>query len=400
MIMMGKNKYIVLCLGLMVIVSAFSLQARADEREKGYFTVYEENTLKKIFATSRIIHTGDKYLNHENNLYEVTEVFDDDAIARFVEKVDLSKIFDSSKTALATEAVTQSSDTTGPNPSQKERLVAIYCTHSDESYIPTDGASSIPNNGGVYKVGSSLKGALEKKGIKVIQSFTSHNPHDAMAYERSRRTAMELLKQKPDAVIDVHRDAVPAENYQTTVHGQPMAQVQLVVGRENPQMQANDNFAKQMKARADEKYPGLVKGIFYGKGGYNQELYPRNILIEAGTYLNPREKAQDGADIMADVIATTLYGADYEKTAPGTGGGTTKVPKEGGGTGRAILWILGISVLGLGGYALVSTGGIKELSAKTKQFMGSEFTNFLGKVNKHTPKPQPEEDNQNGEKKE
>ena len=398
---MGKNKVLLFGLGFLVAISSFCPVIRAEEeRDKGYYTVYEENTNKKIFVTARVLTVGDRYLNDENNLYEVVEILGDDAMARFVEKVDIQQALDLPEAAMA--ETQDDSDVAKPNKGKKERIIGIYCTHSDESYVPTDGAASIPHNGGIYKVGASLKNAFEKKGIKVIQSFTSHDPHDAMAYERSRRTAIEMLKKGPDAVIDVHRDAVPAENYQSTVNGQPLAQLQLVVGRQNPQMETTNNFVKQIKANADKKYPGLVKGIFYGKGAYNQDLYPRNILIEAGTYLNPREKAQNGADVMADVIATTLYGANYEKNVPPGGTGTTKIPGEGGSAGGALLWIIGITVVGLGGYLLVSTGGIKELSAKTKRFMGSEFTNFLGNANKKLlkrtrEKKDPSDTNEGGE---
>ena len=246
------------------------------------------------------------------------------------------------------------------------------------SHISRLTEASIPHNGGIYKVGAALKAALEEKGIKVIQSRQSHDPHDSMAYQRSRRTAAELLKSGADALIDIHRDAVPAEEYLGNVNGQSLAKIQLVVGRQNPQMEATDNFAKQLKATADKKYPGLVKGIFYGKGAYNQDLSPRNILIEAGTYTNSRFKAQDGANMMADVIATTLYGEDYAKEAAPSKGTTTKIPGEGGGASRALLWILGISALGFGAYMLISTGGINELTAKVKRFSSREFANFLG----------------------
>ena len=143
-------------------------------------------------------------------------------------------------------------------------------------------------------------------------------------------------------------------------------------------MEATNNFAKQLKATADNKYPGLIKGIFFGKGAYNQDLYPRNILIEAGTYTNSRFKAQEGANIMADVIATTIYGEDYAKEGAPSKGSTTKIPGEGGGASRALLWILGISALGFGAYMLISTGGINELTEKVKQFSRREFANFLG----------------------
>ena len=76
-------------------------------------------------------------------------------------------------------------------------------------------------------------------------------------------------------------------------------QIRLVVGRQNQNMQANLDFAKQIKAYYDEKKPGLIKGIFMAKGNYNQDLAPRSILIEVGTHTNSLEAAQNGAAVFA-----------------------------------------------------------------------------------------------------
>ncbi|MDN5331619.1 MAG: stage sporulation protein [Tepidanaerobacteraceae bacterium] len=344
-----------------------------DERTDGYFTVYEEKTNKKIFATARVVNVGDQYLDEKNNLYEIIRVEGDKAYAIFKEKVDLEKALKELQAAESQGALVTSY-------ARQRRTVAIYHTHSDESYVPTDGKASIPYNGGIFKVGKALKEALEERGITVIHSERPHDPHDAAAYERSRRTAMELLKQNPDAILDIHRDAVPAEEYAGHVNGQPVAKVQLVVGRQNPQIKTINNFAWQLKAVADKKYPGLVKGIFYGKGNYNQDLFPRTILIEAGTYTNYREKAQDGVQMLADVIATTLYGADYRKKAVPGGGSTTQVPGERTSALKSLLGIVVVGAIGLIGYMLVSTGGWKELCSKLGRFIGSEFANFLGNI--------------------
>lgn len=343
-----------------------------DERSDGYFTVYDEKTGRKIFATARVVSVGDQYLDAQNDLYEIVRVEGDKAYAVFKEKVDLEKAL----------GEIQASDHQSVFAEAGKRTVAIYHTHSDESYVPTDGKASIPYNGGVFKVGQALKKALEEKGINVIHSDRSHDPHDAAAYERSRRTAMELLKQNPDAIIDVHRDAVPAEEYSGEVNGEPLAKVQLVVGRQNPQMKTINNFAWQIKAVADKKYPGLIKGIFYGKGNYNQDLFPRTILVEAGTYTNYRQSAEKGVKILADVIATTLYGEDHQKKATPGGGSTTQIRGEGGGTLKSILGIVTIGAAGLIGYLLISTGGWKELTSKVGRFMSTEFANFLGNARK------------------
>jgi stage II sporulation protein P len=370
-----------------VFLTLMMAQGKAEEERKdGYFTVYEESTDKKIFATARVINIGDRYLNDKNDLYEVTKIEGDKCFARFVERVDVQETLAFAEAAAMAKQTIDDYNTLKTSELKKEKVIAIYHTHSDESYIPTDGKSSIPYNGGIFKVGETLKSALERKGITVIQSKTPHDPHDSAAYQRSRRTAVELLKKGPDALIDIHRDGVEAEEYLSEVNGRELAQVQMVVGRQNPQIKTVNNFALQLKAIADKKHPGLVKGIFYGKGGYNQDIYPRTILIEAGTYKNFRDKAETGADILADVIATTLYGADYAKEPTPLGGKTTEVPGEGKKSWGSLVWLIVIAIVGVAAFMLISTGGSKELSAKIKRFMGSEFTNFLGNLNKKKQK--------------
>lgn len=383
--MMKTNKKLAsVILLLMIIIVSFASKVTAKERNDGYYTVFDEKSNDKIFTTARKIYVGDKYLNEENNLFKIVKVEGNNGYASLERKVDLSQAFDTSDVKTNLKDIKKTIEVFKP---KGKRLVAIYHTHGDESYIPTDGKSSIPYKGGIFKVGSALKKSFEKNGISAIQSYQPHDPHDAMAYQRSRRTAIELLKKGPDVLLDVHRDAVPAEEYQGNVDGKSLAKVRLVVGRQNPQKKAINNFAWQIKAIADKKYPGLIKGIFYGKGGYNQDIFPRTILVEAGTYTNLRAHAEVGVDLLADVIATTVYGENYNKNPiPPTGKppkSITKVPGENKGAYQGIIWIAGIFVVGIIAFIIISTGGINELKSKTKKFVGSEFTNFLGKVKKN-----------------
>ena len=74
---------------------------------------------------------------------------------------------------------------------------------------------------------------------------------------------MQLLKNNPLALIDVHRDGVPDPGfYKTEINGQPGTKIRLVVGRQNPRHASNLDFAKNIKAYFDKKSPGLIKGIF------------------------------------------------------------------------------------------------------------------------------------------
>ena len=177
--------------------------------------------------------------------------------------------------------------------------------------------------------GATWKQEFEKRGITVDLSYDNHNPHDSQAYVRSRRTATKLLRNRPLVVLDVHRDAVPEHEYRATVEGKELSKIQLVVGRQNQNRDANLEFAKTIKNEADRQYPGLVKGIFDAKGNYNQDLAPRSILLEFGTHETSLGMAEKAADLISDVL-------------PAAAGAATKPMGTSGY--RTVLWIIGLVV--------------------------------------------------------
>ena len=155
-------------------------------------------------------------------------------------------------------------------------------------------------------------------------------------------------------LIDVHRDAVPASAYRTQINGQNVSQVKLVVGKRNPASSASLNYAKKVKGFLDKHYPGLAKGIFIGKGVYNQDLRSTNLLVEVGTDKITLEEAKRGATLLANTLPNIIGGGG---AAAGAGGGTTAANE---GTGRTIGWLIGAVVLGGLGFLLISTGSLKE----------------------------------------
>ncbi|SFG24625.1 stage II sporulation protein P [Desulfotomaculum arcticum] len=183
------------------------------------------------------------------------------------------------------------------------RPIAIYHTHTDESYLPSDGKASIPYHGGIYQVGEKFNQKLEANNVNTKLDKTPHDPHDANAYMRSRRTAVKLLKENPAAMFDIHRDGVDDPNvYREDIKGIKISQLQLIVGRQNPKMHANLDFAKRLLSYSNKKYPGLVKSIYLAHGNYNQDLLPTALLIEAGTYTNYKSTAEDGIALFAGIV--------------------------------------------------------------------------------------------------
>ena len=254
--------------------------------------------------------------------------------------------------------------------SAQRRAVAIYCTHSDESYTPTDGKSSDEERGGIYDVAEAFKQELEKNGITVYYSDETHHPHDAGAYRRSRATAARLVEQGVDAVMDIHRDGIedPA-SYESRVDGEEMTKVRLLVGRSNQNSGANKSFAAQLKAVGDEMYPGLIKDIYIGKGTYNQDLLPHAVLLEFGTYTNEKEDVLTSTGRMAEVMNKTLYG--------GVSGAAPARQEENKSAWTGVIWLVVGALVAAGVYAFVSTGsgkGAMEKWKRTFQEMGGGVT--------------------------
>ncbi|QOR35807.1 stage II sporulation protein P [Clostridium sp. 'deep sea'] len=294
---------------LLLLFTPLVALATSDNVSENYYIVYD-NENREIFARGSKVYVGDMYQSSEDFLYKIVRVDEAQmkAWAEFVSKVEFG---DTTKNS--------SNDTVFSN--NKDFTVGIYQTHTDESYIPGDGTESSKSKGGIVDVGKSLASELEKNGFKVIFSEDSHVPHDSGAYQRSRRTAMEMIKKGADVVVDVHRDAIPAKYYKANINGKEVSKVRFVVGRQNPNQQANKQFAQKLKQIADKKYPGLVKDIYFARGGYNQDLGPRVILVEIGSHKISKKDATEGASLFAGVLSDYLGGGN----AVGNAGSTSSI---------------------------------------------------------------------------
>jgi stage II sporulation protein P len=104
-----------------------------------------------------------------------------------------------------------------PALSANKPTIAVYHTHSDESYVPTDGTESKPGRGGIYDVGQSLVQQLKKLGFNVEYSENNHNPHDVNAYTRRAVRQLLCLRKTRSGSGCEHRDATPPEQYRAEV---------------------------------------------------------------------------------------------------------------------------------------------------------------------------------------
>lgn len=348
-----------------------SLFLIAAEAHAAHYEIYDENG-RLVYITGWQVHTGDQFITADNDRYQIHNVKNNRADAHLIGKVAMAKH------SIHTHQVS------GIAEAADIPKVAIYHTHTDESYKPSDGTDSINGKGGIVAVGDAFAEALEAHGIKVTHSDTIHNPHDDMAYERSRRTAVKLIKDAPDAIFDIHRDATPPEAYAGIVSNEDVAKVQLVVGRYGATSEQIEEYALQLKASADNVHPGLVKGIFFAKGGdYNQDLHPRAMLVEAGAHTNSREQAERGIAMFADAIPPVLMkkAEASGSTAEAAGIATASDNTPTSGSMRSVIWIVGLVIAGGIGFLLISTGSLEEAKDKVKNFAAREFKDVFGNKN-------------------
>lgn len=344
-------------------------------QEKSYQMI-DEMTGNLVYVTGWKIRVGDEFLTVDNKRYEIVKIQGEQAKVRYIGEIKLTKYW------LEREGQLKHPFLSVAMANEKIKKVAVYHTHSDEAYIPSDGTESDENgNGGILKVGNVFSEILEQNGIESIHSTTSHIPHDDMAYERSRRTVVQLLKEQPDAIFDIHRDATPPEAYQAKVAGEDIAQVQLVVGKYGPTGKEIEEYALQMKAVSDNQYPGLVKGIFFAKGGdYNQDLHPKSMLVEVGSHTNNRVEAERGITLLANTIPAVLgvTSTNNNNTKEENTGVDTKSSGISGSV-KSMGYIVAFLVAGVIIFIFISTGSMKEAGAKVNQFMHHEFQDVLPK---------------------
>ena len=293
---------------------------------------------------------GDEYISGDNRHYRVTAVDD----AKKTAAVELLGDADMPDVSWL------DADESVPVSAMGEKKIALYCTHSDESYEQGDGTESSEKSGGIYDVAQAFAEGLEKQGVTVELSRETHNPHDAGAYRRSRQTALQLLKAQPGAIFDIHRDGIPdPDEYTVTIGGTEMSKVRLLVGKSNQNKDANLSFAKQIKAVADKVYPKLIKDIYIGKGTYNQDLSPRSVLLEFGTHTIAKKRVLASAAPMSEVVYKALYGGVIGSAGASDvsrSGEPAAASESNEGSGAAI-WLVVALVVGLGLFAVLSTGG-------------------------------------------
>lgn len=376
----SKRNLFPLMLALVLTIGAAPGARAEDWADDSRIFTAADSEGNTIFTLCGMLHEGDEYISADNTLYRIASI---DGQTAVTERIGMETMPDVSwlDTGVAQAVFAPTIPATAKESGDARKLIAMYVTHSDESYIPTDGTQSIEGQGGIYDVARAFRDELQGLGVDVILDESTHLPHDSGAYRRSRQTAERLLKKRPDAIIDIHRDGIPDESeYTITLDGENASQIRLLVGRANQNSAVNREFAKEIKAVADKQYPGLVKDIFIGKGTYNQDLSPNAILLEFGTHTISKERVLNSADKMANVVSTALYGAQTGSAKSSETASASKAEKkEAKGVMSGIGWMIALVVVGVLIFAFVQTGSGKGMTEKIGRGMSEITGGMFGK---------------------
>lgn len=196
-----------------------------------------------------------------------------------------------------------------------ETLIALYNTHSSETYELTDGLTHLKGRaGGVAMATAELARVLQETyKLKIAHVEKIHDTAFGKSYVESEKTVKTLLQENPSLqmVIDVHRDGLlPRERTLVRLGGQDTAKILLVVGTDaraaHPNWRKNLEFARLVAAKMDQLYPGLSRGISIKDGRYNQQHHPRGLLVEIGSVKNSTAEAVRSARLFANVLVAVL----------------------------------------------------------------------------------------------
>lgn len=316
--------------------------AHAHEAGEGEAVTIVDRRGRIVLETGLDVTPGDQFIDEGNLLWLVRERNGNRAIAEPQGPVSLD--LTEREAASLPKALDQAALGKGVD-------IAVYHTHNAEAYEPTEGHYSVEPEGGIVRVGEVMVEAFRAVGIEAIHETTSHLPHNKLSYSRSRRTAIRLMTQSaPTAMFDLHRDTAPARAYEMEIDGEPVARVMIVVGRANPSMETTLAFAKRVKEQVDEAHPGLMRAIYFGKGHYNQDLFPHLLLLEMGSYKLPREYAERTAVLLAEPLLTVVGLKKGPALRP-------DMAEENRAAWRSILgWLALASALG-GFFFVVTNGG-------------------------------------------
>ncbi len=206
--------------------------------------------------------------------------------------------------------------------------VLIIHTHATECfesqdrdwYDSTVSSRSTDPGKNMCAVGREIALKLTESGIGVIHDTTLHDyPSYNGAYDRSRITAAEILKEYPTikTVLDIHRDAIERDGVRiaptTEINGRKAAQIMIICGCDDgtmgmPDFRENFKYACLLQSGFESRFPTLTRPVLFDHRHYNQDMTTGSLLIEIGSHANTLDEAEYSGQLVGEALAEILLG--------------------------------------------------------------------------------------------
>lgn len=211
---------------------------------------------------------------------------------------------------------------------KSDPIVLIYHTHTTEGYQTLDlgwYSNSVVTRSNdpatnMVRVGDEIAEQLEEAGIGVIHDTTIYDTTYSGAYYRSEDQIEKYMEKYPSlqVLLDIHRDAIknPDTGVMTKptaeINGKKAAQIMIVSGCEDggvvgfPDWEYNLRFALNLQKECEDKYPGLVRPLFFCSRQYNMHKSHCSLLIEMGSDANTLDEAAYSGRLLGDALSSML----------------------------------------------------------------------------------------------
>ncbi len=197
--------------------------------------------------------------------------------------------------------------------------VLIYHTHATETYAGSTGGALRTEDTGknMIALGKLLKEKLEKAGIQVIHDTGLHDLDYVTAYDTSRKSIKQYLKEYPSIVmtIDLHRDAAENPNGSQvkttcTVNGKKSAQLMVFAAAGYSKWKQNLALATKLHVQLEREAKGITRPLMLSGKHYNQDLCTGGLLVEVGFAGNTLAEAKVAVGVLAEAIIALKDGAN------------------------------------------------------------------------------------------
>ena len=205
---------------------------------------------------------------------------------------------------------------------KEDPLVYIYNTHQSEEYQgKTFEAYNITP--GVMMASYLFQDKLEKLEVNtivlednIIDYMNLNNMKYSQSYKASRQFIEQTIKNTPSLklIIDLHRDSVSKDKATTIINNKSCAKISFVIGNEHDNYEQNLELSNKLNNMIKEKYPNLTRGVLIkgGKGNngiYNQDISPKQTLIEIGSQESTIDEVLNTIELLSPIIEEFVHGS-------------------------------------------------------------------------------------------